>query len=109
MSIRGQDYFCQIKEVLTYLESGKPEEVSAFQAYVEEVKKLESEQQQSKAVSKRKNPVRQKKEETKPPVDLSWKYGGRNFPKKTSQVGPEYQVSEIPTASTDLDPNGSDE
>jgi hypothetical protein len=33
-------------------------------------------------------------------IDLSWKNGGREYPKRASNVGPEYQVDSIPLAGT---------
>ena len=33
-------------------------------------------------------------------IDLSWKNGGREYPKRASNVGPEYQVDIIPLAGT---------
>jgi len=33
-------------------------------------------------------------------VDLSWKNGGKNFPKKVSQVGPEFNATEVPETGT---------
>jgi hypothetical protein len=33
-------------------------------------------------------------------IDLSWKNGGREYPKRSSNVGPEYQVHSIPLAGT---------
>lgn len=33
-------------------------------------------------------------------IDLSWKDGGSLFPKRTSQVGDEFQATEIPPAGT---------
>lgn len=35
-----------------------------------------------------------------PVLDLSWKEGGRNFPKRASSIGTRYQVSFIPEAGT---------
>jgi hypothetical protein len=34
-------------------------------------------------------------------IDLSWKQGSKNFPRKISQVGENYQVPAIPKAGTD--------
>ena len=36
-------------------------------------------------------------------VDISWKEGGSLYPKRSSQVGDEYQVSFIPLAGTYLE------
>jgi hypothetical protein len=33
-------------------------------------------------------------------LDLSWKEAGRNFPKHSSRVGPEYQAVELPPSTT---------
>jgi hypothetical protein len=33
-------------------------------------------------------------------IDVSWKNGGREYPKRASNVGPEYQVDSIPLAGT---------
>jgi len=35
-----------------------------------------------------------------PTMDLSWKNGGRLYPKQTSQIGDEFQVVDIPAAGT---------
>ena len=35
-----------------------------------------------------------------PKMDLSWKDGGRNFPRKSSQIGADYQVLELPKVGT---------
>ena len=43
-----------------------------------------------------------------PKMDLSWKEGGRIFPRKTSQIGENYQVSTLPDAGT-FDPNEQSE
>lgn len=37
-------------------------------------------------------------------LDLSWKDGGKNFPKRVSKVGANYQATEIPKAGTWKDP-----
>jgi hypothetical protein len=36
-------------------------------------------------------------------IDLSWKNGGKNFPKKVSKVGPAYNATEIEAAGTWLE------
>lgn len=33
-------------------------------------------------------------------IDLSWKNGGKNFPKKISQVGPDFNATDIPETGT---------
>jgi hypothetical protein len=33
-------------------------------------------------------------------IDLSWKNGGREYPKRASNIGLEYQVDSIPLAGT---------
>lgn len=33
-------------------------------------------------------------------LDLSWKNGGREYPKHASNIGPDYQVDSIPLAGT---------
>jgi hypothetical protein len=33
-------------------------------------------------------------------IDLSWKNGGREYPKRASNIGPDYQVDSIPLAGT---------
>lgn len=33
-------------------------------------------------------------------IDLSWKNGGREYPKRASNLGPDYQVASIPLAGT---------
>lgn len=42
-------------------------------------------------------------------VDTSWKDGGATYPKRSSQVGDEYQVSSIPPAGTYLNTLGTAE
>jgi hypothetical protein len=34
----------------------------------------------------------------------AWKYGGREFPKRSSQIGPQHQATKIPVAGSYLDP-----
>jgi len=41
-------------------------------------------------------------------LDLSWKEG-RNFPQRSSNVGPEYQATEIPKAGTYQEENEGSE
>ena len=45
-------------------------------------------------------PPRAKKTKQEPLIDLSWKNGGKNYPKKVSRVGPEYNVTDIEPAGT---------
>ncbi|KAG7359064.1 PHD-finger domain containing protein [Nitzschia inconspicua] len=42
-------------------------------------------------------------------VDISWKHSGTNYPKRTSQVGDEYQVSSLPPAGSYSSSMGSPE
>jgi hypothetical protein len=42
-------------------------------------------------------------------IDESWKNGGRDYPKKASKVGPEYQATEIPNAGTYQDQEAGSE
>ena len=48
---------------------------------------------------RRRNP-RRNEEKTTPNIDLMWKDGGKDFPKRSSNVGAQYQVSVIPKAGT---------
>lgn len=40
-------------------------------------------------------------------IDLSWKNGGKNFPKKISQVGPDFNATEIPETGTWIENDSS--
>jgi hypothetical protein len=43
------------------------------------------------------------------PLDLSWKDAGRIFPKRQSQIGPDYQVSALPEAGSYTPPEAGQE
>ena len=61
------------------------------------IAKPNSEKRKKRRVRKRRASLEEEDEEG---PDLSWKDAGRIFPKRSSSVGPEHQVTTIPSAGT---------
>lgn len=111
-SVKGVDYYDRIRGVLDRLaERRNSIEAAIADAFVNELEHLQKvDVDRDKSVNPRKrkeeedrnkgvNPRKRKEGEfasAGASLDLSWKQGGRNFPKKHSRIGPAYQVSEIP-------------
>jgi hypothetical protein len=52
---------------------------------------------------RRADPMKKRESSGSNMIDLSWKNGGREYPKRASNIGPDYQVDIIPLAGTYLD------
>lgn len=92
------DCYFSIKEVLSRLEQRRDEEEAEIaDTYREEM----SRPVDRSTPQKRKQRSEGGDEQThkKPKLDLSWKES-LNFPRRTSRVGKEYQVTNIPKAGT---------
>lgn len=89
--VQGKDYFMRIKDVIDRINLRKNNtEAMLADRY-------------RRAVSRpvfRANlkPTERKRVQSPIKLDLSWKDGGKHFPKKTSMIGKDYQVSSIPKA-----------
>lgn len=101
-SIERQDYYVSIKDVIERINRRQNAvESTAADRYRRAIsrhgfRKLRSANDLLKEVSSN--------------LDLSWKDGGTHFPKKSSSIGENYQVSSIPVAGScgEIDNPGSD-
>jgi len=88
-------YF-SIKSVISRVNERKtPSETAIADAYRREMSRPVKPIDVSEAVARRIY-----REQTKDPLDLSWKQGGRNFPQRSSNIGENYQVSTLPPAGS---------
>jgi hypothetical protein len=91
---KSRDYYDRIKTVIDrILERRNEAESKIADSYVSKV--VEDEVERDSQRPKRNAPSRSSTR-----IDLSWKEGGRNFPKLTSRVGAEYQATDLPPAGT---------
>lgn len=106
---KGEDYFDRIRDVLDYAYTRKegPEVAIAEQYEISIDGALEALEKSKMPCGKKRRRTtdavprdRKKQSMSSDVIDLSWKVGGRNYPKKTSRVGENYQVEKIPEAGT---------
>lgn len=91
---KGRDFYDRIKAVVDrVLERRNPAETKIADSY--DARVVVTEETDRDARPKRNNPSRSSNR-----IDLSWKEGGRNFPKLVSRVGVEYQATDLPSAWT---------
>lgn len=91
-------YYERIRDVLDRLQEGRTQtEATIFSLYLSLHEQLSAKKANAKC-PRRTSSNRSKLVSSK--VDLSWKDGGRNFPRKKSRVGADYQVSQLPLAGT---------
>jgi len=92
--VSGEQYE-RIRDVLDRLEEGRSQTEAAIANLYHS---LQEEQNQAtidpKSPERRSSPIRTNL--VSPKLDLSWKDGGRNFPRKESRVGQDFQVVELP-------------
>lgn len=97
-SEEGKDYYVRIKDVI--------ERINQRQNAIESTAADRFRRAISKPDFRRLSPRLQKLDQGShtlmgsPKLDLSWKDGGKSFPKKSSSVGDEYQVSNIAVAGS---------
>lgn len=93
---KGEDYYDRIRDVIDRVCSynAPAKEVEVAYAYYAEMNLTKSNQSRSSRFQKQSI----RSQSTK--IDLSWKYGGTAFPKRSSRVGSLYQVPQIPAAGT---------
>lgn len=134
---KGTDYYDKIKDVLDRIQERRnDEEAKIADTYdAEIVRRQEQEEARKKSVAasagqqqqqqKRKRKFRafaatkvavvtprsNNKEANKllHPLDLRWKNSGRIFPRRQSQIGPDYQVSTLPEAGSYTPPESGQE
>lgn len=113
---KREDHYERIRDVLDrILGRHTQDETAAADAYEAEMKKVLK--LLSKPEGRKRGPVKDDTTLTwskgqapkKQMLDLSWKEGGRNFPKKSSRIGREYQVEDTPNAGTWKAPENDDE
>jgi hypothetical protein len=100
-SKEGKDYFVRIKDVIEHINQQK----KSTEHINQQKKSAESTAADRYRSAKSKQEARRlrlpkKVEYGSPKVDLSWKDGGKRFPKKTSSVGDDYQATSIPVAGS---------
>jgi hypothetical protein len=91
-NVQGKDYFVRIKDVLDRINlRGNSTEAMLADRYRRAVSKpsFRANLKPTERKGVQQSPIK---------LDLSWKDGGKHFPKKTSMIGKDYQVSSIPKA-----------
>ncbi|KAL7557159.1 hypothetical protein ACA910_002439 [Epithemia clementina (nom. ined.)] len=91
----------RIRDVLDRLDEGRSQTEAAIANLYHSLQTGASEKQPTNTV--RGTPANRSARHNvllSPKIDLSWKDGGRNFPRKKSQIGDDYQVSKLPKAGT---------
>eukprot|EP00527_Entomoneis_sp_CCMP2396_P005515 CAMPEP_0198141406 /NCGR_PEP_ID=MMETSP1443-20131203/4423_1 /TAXON_ID=186043 /ORGANISM="Entomoneis sp., Strain CCMP2396" /LENGTH=480 /DNA_ID=CAMNT_0043804149 /DNA_START=156 /DNA_END=1598 /DNA_ORIENTATION=+ len=91
------EHYDRIRDVLDRLEEGRSQTEAAISNLYHSLQ-LEENADTTKSPDPRDRPMRASL--LSPKLDLSWKEGGRMFPRKASKVGEEYQVAEFPKAGT---------
>ena len=109
---RGKDYYDRIKDVIDRILEGRNEEEKKIaDLYTaefsdDEVTRLRSTRRSVPTTSttstpeKRASSKRGRLSLTGNTIDLSWKDGGSLYPKRSSQVGDEFQATNIPPAGS---------
>lgn len=109
---RGKDYYDRIKDVIDrVLEGRNEEEKKIAELYSaefsdDEVTRLRSTRRSVPTTSTSSTPEKRAATKRGRPsltgntLDLSWKDGGSLYPKRSSQVGDEYQATDIPAAGS---------
>jgi hypothetical protein len=95
-SEQGKDYYVRIKDVVDRINLRNCDfEATLADRFRRAISKPKL---QTKLSPTKRNTVRLSLVSAKP--DLSWKDGGKQFPKKSSMIGEDYQVSTIPAAGS---------
>lgn len=110
---RGKDYYDRIKDVIDrVLECRNDEEKRIAELYTSEFGHDEVRGERLKSTRRaaltstmsspdtRNLSTRDRPSLTGNTMDLSWKDGGSMYPKRSSQVGDEFQATDIPAAGT---------
>lgn len=90
--VPGKDYYLRIKDVLDRINMRRCSvEATLADRYRRAVSKpdFQANLKLTERRSVHQSPIK---------LDLSWKDGGKHFPKKSSMIGRDYQVSSIPKA-----------
>ena len=89
----GKDYFIRIKDVLDKINlRNDDDDASLADRYRRAISNSNFRSTLSPS-------LRQRQIVGSPKLDLSWKNGGKQFPKKSSRIGADYQVSNIPSSN----------
>ena len=103
----GVDYYDRIKDVLDRLKERRTEEESkisdTFRREMSRPIKPPSSPPAPTRRRRRNSNAPAKLSPDKPTLDVQWKDGGKDYPKRSSNIGQKYQVSEIPKAGTYAD------
>jgi hypothetical protein len=102
------EHYERIRDVLDRLEEGRSQTEAAIANLYHSLQQKQSNNQELSSTTSGGDPKSPNYHGTSPlrptllspKVDLSWKEGGRNFPRKQPQVGDDYQVAELPKAGT---------
>ena len=111
---RGKDYYDRIKDVIDRILEGRNEEekkiadLYSAEFSDDEVTRLKSSRRSvptsttstTSTPEKRASSKRGRLSLTGNTIDLSWKDGGSLYPKRSSQVGDEFQATNIPPAGS---------
>ena len=110
VGVRGVDYYCRIKDVVDRLNERRNDVESSVadslrRGISKPVKKpaLMPNFASRRLRSKEADDQSETPEANEIEIDDSWKRGGRNYPTKTSTVGPKFQVDHLPKAGTYAD------
>jgi hypothetical protein len=93
-------YLCRVREVIErVLKSSEETEIKAAEAYIKVVPDIHDQfLAKDKAAAPSYNANISTGQDDH--INLDWKHQRTHYPKATSQVGEEYQVSELPKAGT---------
>lgn len=101
---RGKEYYDRIRDVIDRVLSKSNEEESKiafnFLAEIGEDEKPDSLNSRPRRATARPGRPPSRPSLSGGIVDLSWKDGGTTYPKRSSQVGDEYQATQIPAAGS---------
>ncbi len=111
---RGKDYYDRIKDVIDRVVEGRNDkekkiaDLYASEFIDEELWRIKTTRRSAMSSTtsinsfpeKRSLPKRDRPSLTGNTIDLSWKNGGSLYPKRASQVGDEFQATDIPAAGT---------
>jgi hypothetical protein len=98
---KGQDYYDRIRDVLDRILSQRnAEEAVVAESFLSDVEVLQELQELEviPRTSEKRPPATSGAKS--PPLDVSWKYDGSVYQKKTSRIGENFNATRIPAAGT---------
>lgn len=107
MGVKGVDYYCRIKDVVDRLNERRNDvESSVADSLRRGVSKPSKKPVLMQNFPTRRLRSKEPGYEGETPganeheIDVSWKRGGRDYPTKSSSVGPKFQVDRLPEAGS---------